>query len=318
MPRTLQISVPSEQTEALIADLREVGTLSLRLHRGASLQPAGDVVSADVTDRDLPAAAALAARYGAGTSSSVSLSTTRPESLVQAGQHKTVVRDTTVSTVPEVELAIARESTMTPMKIGVMAISGAIAGVGVLTGALHLVIGAMVIAPGFEPFSRVALGVVQRTAAWRDGLKDVALGYAALAAGGAVAAVLSAVLGAGPLSPGSGSYLPASDLVSYFSTTSWTGVAVAVIAGGGGALLLVINRRVLTAGVMIALALIPSLALAAMALVAADLPLAGRATARFLVDAVLVTVMSALVFLGQRLHDGRRDRQKQAPQDQRG
>ncbi|XTZ14417.1 DUF389 domain-containing protein [Micromonospora echinospora] len=92
------------------------------------------------------------------------------------------------------------------------------------------------------------------------------------------------------------SYLPAAALQGYFSTTSWTSVTVAVLAGAAGALLLVVNRRVLTAGVMIALALIPAFALTGMALVGAEWGLAGRALGRGLLDAVTVTVMSAAVF----------------------
>jgi hypothetical protein len=49
------------------------------------------------------------------------------------------------------ELASARESSMTAGNLGVMATASAVAGLGLNSGALHLVIGAMVFAPGFEP-----------------------------------------------------------------------------------------------------------------------------------------------------------------------
>ena len=305
MPRTVEITVPSERSDALIAGLREVGTLSLRVHRGASLQPDGDVVAVDVTNRKLAAVMGLADRYGAGEDPAVSLSTSRPSSLVSAGSQDAVLRDTTTSTPEEVELAIGRESTMTAAKAVVMAVAGFVAGIGLASGSLHLVIGAMVIAPGFEPFSRFALGIVRGTKAWQRGLHDVGKGYAALAAGAAVAAAVSAVFGAGALDSGTNSYLSAGSLHSYFSTTTWTSVAIAVVAGTGGAVLLVTNRRVLTAGVMIALGLIPSLSLAAMSLVAGDLSLALSATGRWLVDAVAVTLTSVLVFGWHRRVDGR-------------
>ena len=85
---------------------------------------------------------------------------------------------------------------------------------------------------------------------------------------------------------------------------------MAVVAGLGGALLLVINRRVLTAGVMIALGLVPAMALAAMAgiamaLVAAGTELVLLGVGRSAVDASLVTATSAAVLLWHRRHDGR-------------
>lgn len=89
---------------------------------------------------------------------------------------------------------------MTAGKLGVMATAGFLAGLGLVSGTLHLVIGAMVIAPGFEPFSRLALGLIEGSRAWQRGLLDIAKGYAALAAGAALSAAC-AVFGAGALAP---------------------------------------------------------------------------------------------------------------------
>lgn len=78
-----------------------------------------------------------------------------------------------------------------------------------------------------------------------------------------------------------------------------------MVTGLGGALLLVTNRRVLTAGVMIALGLVPALSLAATALLAGDVELAVRSLGRWTVDAAVVTATSAAVFFWHRRHDGR-------------
>lgn len=61
-----------------------------------------------------------------------------------------------VTTWEELELSIGEDSTMTLDRTIVMFS----AGIGLLTGALHVVIGAMVIAPGFQPFARFVLGVI--------------------------------------------------------------------------------------------------------------------------------------------------------------
>ncbi len=106
-----------------------------------------------------------------------------------------VFRDTSTSTWEEIELTLGRESTMTVPKVVVMGLVGVVAAAGVLTGALHVVVGAMVIAPGFEPLVRIALGLVQRRGSWRDGLVDSARGYGALLLGAAACAALLSASG---------------------------------------------------------------------------------------------------------------------------
>lgn len=306
MPRTVEITLTLHLVDAAVEEIRGVDPLSLRIFRGASLQPPGDVISVEITNRRLAAVMRLADRCGVGRDSAVSLSTSRPASVVTAGRHEDVLRDITSATAEEIGLEIPRESNMTAGKLGVMATAGALAGLGLSSGALHLVMGAMVIAPGFEPFSRLALGIAERSrTAWLRGLLDVAKGYAELAAGAAASAAGTAIFGSGALEAGTGSYLDPSVLVTYFSTTSWVSWAVAVVAGRGGALLLVTNRRVLTAGVMIALGLVPTLTLAAMALVAGKPELLLLSLGRWAVDASTGTATSAAVLLWHRRHDGR-------------
>jgi uncharacterized membrane protein len=101
------------------------------------------------------------------------------------------------------------------------------------------------------------------------------------------------------------SYLSPDSLITYWRTTSWTGVAVTVAAGACGALLVLLNRSVLTAGVMIALALVPSWSLSVAALVAGDAGLAGSALFRWVVEAVFVVVASVVVLAVKRRTAGR-------------
>lgn len=305
MPRSVEFTVPADRTSAVVAELNRIGLLSLRVQRGVSVQPPGDVVSFEVLDRRLGAVMRLADRHSVGMDDAVSLSTASPMSVVSADTHSQVVGDTTTLSWEEMELSIGRESGMTYAKVSVMAVAGALAALGLASGTLHLVVAAMVIAPGFEPFSHLALGAVLRSAAWRRGLSSIVRGYGALVAGAAATALVTSLLGAGPFDTGTSSYLPSDSLVPYFSTVTWTSAFVAVVAGAGGAVLLVANRSVLTAGVMIALALVPSLSVASMALVDLDLALAGRGVVRWLVDAVLVTAASAFVFSIKRQTDGR-------------
>jgi uncharacterized membrane protein len=200
---------------------------------------------------------------------------------------------------------MSSDSTMTSERLLVMLIAGFIAGVGIVTGAIHVVVGAMVIAPGFQPFARFALGLVNRSRTWQGGFRDSLAAYAAVVAGATAAAVLSALFGASGIDAGGDSYLGADELVLYWSTITWGGVAVGAVAAVCGGLLLAINRTVLTAGVMVALALVPTAALVPMALVAGDPGLSARAGLRFLVEVVLVLLGTALVFVVKRRSDRR-------------
>jgi hypothetical protein len=295
MPRTVTVALPSDRSDEFCSRLQNLdGTLSLRLQRGVSLQPEGDVVEVQVLDRQLDVVMGLLDDAGLGDDASVSVSTSAPASVVSAGQMPAVVRDTSTSTWEEIELTLGRESTMTALKVVVMGMVGVVAAAGVLTGALHVVIGAMVIAPGFEPLVRVGLGIVHRRRSWRDGVLDSARGYGALLLGaGACAAVLSAT--GTPLPEGSETYHAGHALLSYWTTTTVASVVVSIAAALAGVLLLIARRAVLTAGVMIALALVPALTIIAISAVAADLDLLTRAGVRWLVDVAAVLAASTIV-----------------------
>lgn len=76
--------------------------------------------------------------------------------------------------------------------LALMVLAGGIAAIGLLTDTLHVVIGAILVAPGFEPFVRIAFGIPeQEREDLRMGLRYTAAGYFGLAAG-AVAVGLAA------------------------------------------------------------------------------------------------------------------------------
>jgi hypothetical protein len=306
MPRAIELTIPSQRTQELISDLRTLEPLSLRCHRGVCVQPPGDLVVLEVPNDQLGAVMRIADRYGLGEVEGVSMSTSVPLSIVSES-FTGLTREEGQTSWEELELSMAQESTMTVDKVLVMFIAGVIAGVGIVSGAIHVVVGAMVIAPGFQPFARVTLALVNRAPTWRGAATDVLRGYGALLVGATVAALLSAAFGASALDDGDGgTYLAADQLVTYWSTISWPGISVGAVAGVAGGLLMAINRTVLTAGVMVALALVPSIALAPMALVAGDPVLAGQALARFGVEVVLVLVGTSAVFVAKHRNDERR------------
>jgi hypothetical protein len=300
MPRTVEITVPSERTSEIISEIRGLdGLLSLRVQTGVSIQPPGDVVTVETTTRSLHDLVRLLDAAGVGRTSGTSITTSDPTSVISASSASPIATDTHEALWEETELTLGRESGMTANMMVVMAVSGAVATIGLVMNILHYVIAAMVIAPGFEPILRVGFGAIAGSQAWRRGLIDSGKGYLALLAGAVAAALALAALGK-PLIQGEATYLPAGVLIPYWSSISPSGVLASAAAAIAGAILVATRRSVLTAGVMIALSLVPAASLVGLGVVAGDLDIAGRSLLRWLIEVGLVAGASVLVFAWKR------------------
>jgi hypothetical protein len=296
MPRTVEISVSPDETEALVERISGIeGLIGLRVQSGASRKPHGDVISLEITNRALPELLRRLEHRGIGTTALGSFSTSEPISVTSSSFAPDIASDVSDATWEEMEVVIGKNSNMTISGALVMAIAGMLATIGLATNALHIVVGAMLIAPGFQPIVRVALGIVGRSGAWRRGLADIGRGYLALGAGAAVTAMLLQGLGESAVGRTEASYLPAGVLVSYWTEITVTSLLVTAAAGAAGALLVATNRAVLTAGVMVALALVPGATIAVAALVEGELTTAASGAARWLVEIGLVLLTSILV-----------------------
>lgn len=257
MPRNVTVSLSQTETDRLVEKLRNLdGLLTLQLMRGASVYPAGDVVSFEVSDKSLPTVMRMLDELGSGVNSDISVSMTEPTGMVSASGRKTVMTDPASSTFEEMQFVLSRESTMRFNKLVVMALAGVVATIGIATNATHIVVAAMVIAPGFEPPIRVALGAVSGRATWKFGVLDTIKGYGALIGGALVTGLLLPLLGV-TIPEGEAGYVRNGILISYWQEVTVSGTVLTIAAGIAGALLIAANRSVLTAGVMIALALIP-------------------------------------------------------------
>jgi hypothetical protein len=300
MQRKIEISLPAERTEALLAELQELEALvGLNVQRGASLKPEGDVITAVVSNRSLHDLAQRLDRLQVGSTSTSSYETSDLKSVISPSTAAQMGKETSDLTWEEMESVLGKEANMTGNAIMVMAIAGVLATVGIATNAVHLVIGAMAIAPGFAPIQRIPVGIVARGGAWRRGLSHTVIAYATLIAGAAAAAIVLRGMGTDPLGGGSG-YVDPGSLTSYWTTITPASVLASLVAATAGAILIASDRSVLTAGVMIALALIPTAALIGIGLVA-DAPSVLRdAALRWAIEVAIVFVMGLLVLLWKR------------------
>lgn len=306
MPRRVEFTVSSEETEAVVERISTMdGLIGLRVQPGISREPKGDVVTVEITNRGLPELSRLLSDQGAGRSSTPSFSTSEPMSIVSAAAAEEIVQDVSEATWEEMEAVIAKNSNMTATALLVMAISGVLATIGIATNALHIVVGAMLIAPGFQPIVRIALGIVAKSGAWRRGIAHTLQAYLALAGGAAGMALFLQAIGKSPLGS-EVSYLPAGVLISYWTSISVPSIVVTSVAGAAGALLIATNRAILTAGVMVALALVPGAAIAALAAVSGEFEVAASGAMRWVIEAGIVLLTSMLVLFWKRSRVHRR------------
>ena len=175
--------------------------------------------------------------------------------------------------------------------------------IGIASDALHLVIAAMVIAPGFEPMARIALGMAAHSSSWRRGARDTVKGYLALVAGAFAGGLIASLAGHSPLADPGGPLDPGS-LASYWSSLTVLSALASAAAAVGGGVLIATNRTVLTAGAMIGLALVPSAALVGIGASAGQFDLAFQAVGRWALDVLLVVVScwAVLAWKARRVH----------------
>lgn len=270
------------------------GVVGLRLERGVSVKPSGDLVTVEVLNRSRFELMRLLDSHGVGRAEGTSLTTSELSSIASASFSQLLTRDSSEATWEEMEMMTAKESNMTINALIIMLIAGFVAVAGIATGALHLVIAAMVIAPGFEPLTRIALGIIAGSAAWRRGASDFIRGYFMLIVGAFTAALILPHVGT-VLTGSNSSYLPSHSLLSYWTNITATSLGVSALASVAGAVLVASNRSVLTAGVMIALALVPTAALAGMACASLDWSLLAASFGRLAIEVTLVVIGSVVV-----------------------
>lgn len=297
MPRIVEIALPSKQTDPLISEIKELKQLiSLRVQRGISLHPSGDVITLEITDRSLHGLMQLLNKRRMLQDPDVSVTTSQPLSIISQPSAIEITNDSSKAIWEEMQIMISKGSNMTVNSLIIMSVSGVLAAIGIATNALHVVIAAMVIAPGFEPITRIALGVITRNIAWRKGLIDTAKGYAVMIIAAAITTVILQAAGKNPLS-GEASYLPAGVLISYWTSITFPSLLVTAAASIAGPLLIATHRSILIAGVMIALALVPAATITGMALVMGEVDVAGKAFLRWLIEVSFVSIFSLLIFI---------------------
>lgn len=290
MPRIIEITLSPEKTATVLERLQALDEVAgLSLQRGASLTPPGDIITAAATNDGTRAVLDLVDEMQILQGGSVR--TTEPRSLLAPPSQNGIEKESNETVWEEMGFLLRRETNVSANYLSLMALSGGVAAVGLWTNTVHVVIGAMVIAPGFEPLLRISFGIVAgpRALASRGILSSIA-GYVLMGLGAAVVGWLLVLI-----DPSRSMDLDTRSWVQYWSKVTPTGALLSFVAGLAGAVVVTAQRSVLSAGVMIALALVPAISIAAMAFAAGDFSLAGRGITRWLVELAMVSVAGLLV-----------------------
>ena len=160
MARSIEIVLPADKTEALLARLRTVpGVVGVAVQRGGSLAPAGDILtlhaSNDATRPVFRLLAELQVVEQGGAVSSSELS-----SLLPATGQQLVRRESSETVWEEIATLFEAQADLSLNFCVMMLLSGGVAAVGFWSNQSGLIYASQLLAPHFEALLRIPFGLV--------------------------------------------------------------------------------------------------------------------------------------------------------------
>ncbi|GAB2944261.1 hypothetical protein GCM10027048_06260 [Hymenobacter coalescens] len=300
MHRTLEITVPPAVTDALHTELTALDeVIGLTLQRGASLKPRGDVLIVHVLNRGADEVLRRV-RAAVPDQQALSVVTSEATSFISPADHHIIRGDRDEAIWEEMESGLRHQGRITVNYLLLMALGGVIAAVGLVSEPVPQAVAfvaSAIIAPGFDPMTTVALGLVLRR--WPlvgRGLNSALAGYAALVI--AAAATMGALVAAGEADA---LLLAGNKEVQHLAHPKLMELIVAAAGALGGVVMLAAFRRSFQAGPLIAMAFIPAAALIGAGLVVGRPDLALEGLQRFGADWGFILALGApFLWLKQR------------------
>jgi hypothetical protein len=292
---TIEVAVPTADTDTVVRELEQLdAVISLSVYRGASIKPPGDVVSVHALNHgtdDILRVVSRAQKHG-----SSSVTTSETQAIIDPEHQQAVDSDVDEASWEEMGSNLRHHARVTTNFLLLMAAGGAIAAMGLVsepsTQAISFV-AASAIAPGFEPFGKLALGLVLRR--WqlvRQGLASAGAGYLALIASAALTFGLLRLVGSVSIPDLVDN--PAVDLLVHPPTNQIIRTAVAAAAG---MLIITAYRHTLLPGALMAMELIPAAALAGVGIATGSPSLVYEGLERLALDIAFVIGLGALILL---------------------
>lgn len=161
----LRVLSPPEATESVVELLRHhPAATHLVLHRGAALQPEGDLVVVDVAREAASGVLAALQALPHGATCAYTLDDRDTSLSAYADEAERVAPGLGVDAVvwEEVESRTSEESALSGSFLALMVVATLVAAIGLLLDSPVLVVGAMVVGPEFGPLAGLTVAAVQR------------------------------------------------------------------------------------------------------------------------------------------------------------
>jgi hypothetical protein len=283
MHRTLELTVPPAVTEALAAQLTDLeAVIGLSVWHGASRKPVGDVLTVHVLNRGTDEVLRLA-RAAVGDPQALSVVTSEVASFIAPAAHEAVDDDRDEAIWEEMESGLRHQGRITTNYLLLMGLGGIIAAIGLVSEPVPQAVAfvaSAIIAPGFDPMTKVPLGLVlKHWALVRRGLESAVAGYAVLVA--AAALTMGALVADGETSAPA---LAANSEVQHLAHPKLPELLLAAAGALAGVVILAAFRRSFQAGPLIAMAFVPAAALVGAGLAVGRFELALEGLERFGAD----------------------------------
>jgi uncharacterized hydrophobic protein (TIGR00271 family) len=254
----LRMVAPPALAERVLAALERKASVINVIHLpGAARSPSGDVILCDVAREDASVVLSELRDLGLAEQGTIAIETvdTSISTAARTAEHAAAGAPADAVVWEEVESRTSESAELSGSFLAFMVLATLIAGVGILTDSVILIIGAMVVGPEFGPLAGVCVALVQgRLTLARRSLIALAVGFPAAIAATYVGTLL---LRAADRGPDELANHPATLFISHPNLFS---VIVAVLAGIAGVLSLSTAKSGALIGVLISVTTIPAAA----------------------------------------------------------
>ena len=300
----LRLVVPPELVDPVLGVLRETESVYGIVHlRGVAERPTGDLVTCEVAREDASIVVGDLCRLGLDDVGSIVLESVDTAVSETARRAERVAAGSPADAVvwEEVEARTSEGTELSSSFLVFMVVATLIAGVGILTDSIILIIGAMVVGPEFGPLAALCVALVERRL-------DFARRSAVALAVGFPAAILATYLGTLVFqwigeAPDDARDHPET---LFISSPSWFSVVVALLAGVAGMLSLTTAKSGAIVGVLISVTTIPAAANVGVAAAYSEWDEVGGAASQLIINLVSIVVAGVATLLAQRWGYARR------------
>lgn len=301
----LRVIVPDDESAELLDHLRSaVGVTHIVVSPGAAVDPAGDLVQADVTreaaDDVLDALTARGVHHR-GAITMEPLDTVLSDAAVRAEREAPGDPDDAIVW-HELTGRTRDDATLSVTFLAFLTIACLLAAVGVVTDSPVTVVGAMVVGPEFGPLAGIAVGAVARRADLaRRSLIALLVGFPVAMVVTGLAALLAESAGLVELRD-----VTSADQVDFIYQVGVFSFVVAVLAGAAGMLSLVSAKSAALVGVFISVTTVPAAGYAVIAATLGQWAVAAESAAQLAVNMVGIVLAGAGVLWAHRAAARRR------------